>query len=29
LWMQHQEDGKTREKDLVWPTEEGAHIAEL
>jgi HKD family nuclease len=29
LWMQHQEDGKTRDKDLVWLTEEGSHIAEL
>jgi hypothetical protein len=29
LWMQHQEDGKTRAKDLVWLTDEGSHIAEL
>jgi HKD family nuclease len=29
LWMQHQEDGKTRPKDLVWLTDAGAHIAEL
>ena len=29
LWMQHQEDGKTRGKDFVWLTEEGTRIAEL
>jgi HKD family nuclease len=29
LWMQHQEDGKTRDKDPVWLTEVGIHIAEL
>ncbi len=29
LWMQHQQDGKTRGNDLVWLTEEGSRIAEL
>lgn len=29
LWMQHQEDGKTRDKDPVGLTGEGTHIAEL
>jgi HKD family nuclease len=29
LWMDHQEDGKTRDEDLVWITAEGIRIAEL
>jgi HKD family nuclease len=29
LWMAHQEDGQTRDDDLVWLTDEGTRIAEL
>jgi hypothetical protein len=29
LWMDHQEDGRTRDEDPVWLTAEGIRIAEL